>query len=46
MIASFYDNKGKLFIDCSECDRGGNGTDKNKCSCGCHTKKADVLWGK
>ena len=28
------DTKGKLFVDCSECTRGGNGTDKDKCACG------------
>ena len=30
MKHSFYDKNGKLFVDCSECKRGGNG-DK---SCG------------
>jgi hypothetical protein len=28
------DAKGKLFVDCSECERGGNGSDKDKCSRG------------
>ncbi len=33
------DTKGKLFVDCSECERGGNGSDKDKCSSGWrHTK--------
>jgi hypothetical protein len=36
---SQYDSKGKLFIDCSECNRGGNGADKDKCSCGWKVKK-------
>lgn len=30
---------GKLFVDCAECDRGGNGSDKDKCSCGWMIKK-------
>ena len=28
------DNKGKLYVDCSECNRGGNGKEKDLCSCG------------
>jgi len=36
---SEYDTKGHLYVDCSECDRGGNGTDKDKCSCGWKVKK-------
>lgn len=40
-MKSFYDNKGKLYVDCSECDRGGNGTDKDKCSSGWKIKKSD-----
>jgi len=38
-IASFVDSKGHVFVDCSECDRGGNGTDPEKCSCGWRVKK-------
>lgn len=39
MIASGYDKSGKRFVDCSECERGGNGTDPEKCSAGWqHTK--------
>lgn len=33
------DTKGKLFVDCSECERGGNGNDKDKCSAGWRIKK-------
>ncbi|MGI5868664.1 MAG: hypothetical protein ACOX9C_04360 [Kiritimatiellia bacterium] len=28
------DSSGKLFVDCSECERGGNGRDENKCCIG------------
>jgi len=30
---------GKLYVDCSECERGGNGAAKDKCSCGWQTKR-------
>ena len=33
------DTKGKLYVDCSECERGGNGSDKDKCCCGCQVKR-------
>jgi len=33
------DNSGKLFVDCSECDRGGNGSAKDKCASGWRHKK-------
>ena len=32
---SFYDCDGVLLVYCSECTRGYNGTEENKCSCGC-----------
>lgn len=38
-VYSEYDTKGKLYVDCSECERGGNGSDKDKCSCGWRIKK-------
>lgn len=38
-VFSFYDNKGKLYVDCTECTRGYNGTDKDKCSAGHRCKK-------
>lgn len=31
---SFKDSKGKQWTDCCECNRGGNGNDKDKCSAG------------
>lgn len=37
-VASFYDTKGKLYVDCTECERGKNGSDKDKCSCGVRVK--------
>ena len=36
---SFRDDKGKLWVACSECEHGGNGSDKDKCSCGWKTKR-------
>lgn len=36
---SQYDNRGRLKVDCSECERGGNGSDKDKCVCGYKVKK-------
>ena len=33
------DSRGVLMIDCAECERGGNGSYENKCSCGGHIKK-------
>ena len=34
------DDKGHVYVDCSECDRGGNGKAKDKCSCGWKVKRA------
>ncbi|MCK5616290.1 hypothetical protein KAR91_81260 [Candidatus Pacearchaeota archaeon] len=31
---SFKDKNGKQWTACCECNRGGNGNDKDKCSCG------------
>lgn len=36
---SFRDTKGKLCVDCSECERGGNGSAQDKCSCGWRIKR-------
>jgi hypothetical protein len=36
--ASFYDSRGALYVDCSECVRGGNGKDKD-CSGGWTIKR-------
>lgn len=33
------DNRGNLWVACSECERGGNGSDKDKCSSGWKCKK-------
>ena len=33
------DSAGRLYVDCSECERGGNGTDKDKCSAGWRIKR-------
>jgi hypothetical protein len=38
-VASFYDNKGKLYVDCTECERGINGSDVDKCSAGWRIKR-------
>ena len=38
-IHSFYDSARMLCVDCSECTRGGNGSDPSKCSCGWKHKK-------
>lgn len=35
------DSKGKLWVACYECNRGGNGDDKYKCSSGWKSKKWD-----
>jgi hypothetical protein len=41
-VASFYDNKGKLYVDCTECERGHNGSDEDKCSAGWRFKKSHM----
>jgi hypothetical protein len=33
-MRSFEDSMGHRWIACSECNRGGNGTEPDKCSCG------------
>lgn len=38
-IYSVYDSRGALHVDCSECNRGGNGSDPDKCACGHKYKK-------
>lgn len=37
---SFEDKKGKLWVACCECDRGGNG--QADCSCGWKSKRWDM----
>ncbi|MBS6504197.1 MAG: hypothetical protein KH415_21765 [Clostridium sp.] len=36
---SFKDSRGMLWVACSECERGGNGKDKDKCSSGGKCKR-------
>ena len=36
------DSRGMLVIDCSECDRGGNGNDDDKCSAGYRITKGNL----
>jgi hypothetical protein len=38
-VNSFKDTRGHLWVACTECERGGNGSDKDKCSCGGTRKK-------
>lgn len=33
------DSRGMLCVDCTECERGRNGSDKDKCSSGYRYKK-------
>ena len=40
---SFSDSDGRRWTACCECDRGGNGNDKDKCSCGFKSKTWDML---
>ena len=43
IMHSYFDSKGHLFVTCSECDRGGNGLDADKCSCGWQVKRWNKL---
>ncbi len=36
---SYKDTRGHLWVACSECNRGGNGEDKDKCSAGWQVKR-------
>lgn len=38
-MRSEYDSKGKLWTTCCECERGGNGSDEDKCASGGKTKR-------
>jgi len=38
---SSRDTRGALFVDCSECRRGGKGDEKVKCSAGWQIKKGN-----
>lgn len=35
------DTRGMLFVDCSECTRGGKGADVDKCSAGWRVKRSN-----
>lgn len=37
------DNRGALWVACSECSRGGNGSEKDKCSSGFKVKRFNGL---
>lgn len=39
MSHSFYDKNEALYVDCTECERGINGGDKDKCSAGWKHKR-------
>ncbi|HIF9321602.1 hypothetical protein ACWU37_21300 (plasmid) [Photobacterium damselae subsp. damselae] len=38
-IFSEKDNRGHLYVDCIECERGPKGSDADKCSSGSRNKK-------
>ena len=40
---SFTDAEGRRWVSCSECERGGNGSNKNKCSAGGTIKRFNKL---
>ena len=40
---SFEDEGGKKWTACCECERGGNGTAKDRCSCGWKSKRWNGL---
>jgi hypothetical protein len=35
------DTRGHVYVDCSECTRGGNGKDADKCGAGGRIKRGD-----
>jgi hypothetical protein len=41
-IYSEPDNRGMIYVDCTECERGANGSDKDKCSAGWRYKKGGM----
>lgn len=43
VMHSFTDDAGKAWTACCECDRGGNGNAKDKCSCGWQCTKWNGL---
>lgn len=42
-LHSYKDTKGLLWVACSECERGGKGSAKDKCSAGWLVKKFNGL---
>ena len=40
---STIDNKGRVYVVCSECERGGNGSAVDKCSCGWKVKRYNKM---
>ena len=38
-INSYKDSRGMVVVACCECNRGGNGQDKDKCSAGWQVKR-------
>ena len=42
-ISSFIDSEYRTWVACSECRRGGNGPDENKCTLGGHITEFDGL---
>ena len=42
-LNSYRDTRGALWVACSECERGGNGTDEDKCASGWNRKKYNGL---
>jgi hypothetical protein len=40
---SFTDKSGGIWVACSECERGGNGSDKEKCASGWKVKRFNGL---
>lgn len=41
-VFSERDSRGMLCVDCVECERGINGSDKDKCSAGVRYKKGHL----
>ncbi len=42
-MRSYYETKGELWVACCECERGGNGSNEDKCSCGWKVKRWNEL---
>lgn len=38
-VYSTIDSRGMVYVDCTECNRGKNGNDDDKCSSGWNIKK-------